>query len=227
MGSHSNVSFEPVSSVFIGSVHDRMTEVVALGSGGLICCGFSCLLVCRRLHRRSYAILMDKGTLKKDVCKCCSNQSRRSKRKTLLFANKKLSTINECEEALPAHHGSSSTRPTGALCVAYRLYDGGERALESAYRSTALTSRTSLTPSDDEDDDGGVSFARGSRVTGTTWHKAHRRQVPAEALRSILGCMTRPRPLLHDSMRGHREASARAFGRADASDIPVQLKVSQ
>ena len=34
MGSHWNVSFEPVSSVFIGSVHDRMTEVVALGSGG-------------------------------------------------------------------------------------------------------------------------------------------------------------------------------------------------
>jgi len=99
--------------------------------------------------------------LKKDVCRCCSNQSTRSKRKTLLFANKKLSTINECEEALPAHHGSSSTRPTGALCV---KYDGGERALESAYRSTALTSRTPLAPSDDEDDDGGVSFARGDEV---------------------------------------------------------------
>ena len=60
MGSHSNVGFEPVSSVFIGSVHDRMTEVVALGSGGLICCGFACLQVRRRLHRKSYAILMDR-----------------------------------------------------------------------------------------------------------------------------------------------------------------------
>ena len=158
---HWNVSFEPIRSVFIGSVHDRMTELVALGSGGLICCGFACLLVRRRLHRRSYAILMDKGTLKKDVCKRCSNQSRRSKRKTLLFANTKLSTINECEEVLPTHHGSSSTRPSGAFDVAY---DGGELALESAYRSTALSSRTSLTPSDDENDDGSVSFARGDEV---------------------------------------------------------------
>lgn len=106
--------------------------------------------------------MMDKGTLKKDVCKCCSNQSRRSKRKTLLFENTKLSTIIECDqEALPAHHGSSSTRPTGALFVAY---DGGERALESAYRSTALLSMTPLIPSDDEDDDGGVSFARGDEI---------------------------------------------------------------
>ena len=101
---------------------------------------------------------MDKGTLKKDVCKRCSNQSRRSKRKTLLLANTKLSTINECEEVLPTHHGSSSTRPNGAFDVAY---DGGELALESAYRSTALSSRTPLTPSDD---DGGVSFARGDEV---------------------------------------------------------------
>jgi hypothetical protein len=94
------------------------------------------------------------------VCKRCSYQSRRSKRKTLFFGNTMLSTINECEceEVLSTHHGSSSTRrPTGAFDV------GGELALESAYRSTALSSRTPLNPSDD-DDDGGVSFARGDEV---------------------------------------------------------------
>ena len=152
---HWNVSFEPIRSVFIGSVHDRITEVVGIGSGG-----FACLvLVRRRLHRRSFATLKDKGNFK-DVCKRCSYQSRRSKRKTLLFGNTMLSAINECEceEVLSTHHGSSSTRrPTGAFDV------GGELALESAYRSTALSSRTPLNPSDD-DDDGGVSFARGDEV---------------------------------------------------------------
>jgi hypothetical protein len=63
---HWNVSFEPIRSVFIGSVHDRITEVVGIGPGGFICCGFACLvLVRRRLHRRSFATLKDKGNFKR------------------------------------------------------------------------------------------------------------------------------------------------------------------
>lgn len=180
MGSHWNVSFEPVRSVSIGSVHDRMTEVVALGSGGLICCGFARLLVRRRLHRRSYAILMDKGTLKKDVCKCCSNQSRRRNRKTLLFANTKLSTINECEEALPAHHMAAVAQGQPAHYVSRTTAANELWRVRTAappcrrgHRSPPQTTRMMMA----------ACPLPGATKSSTTWHKAHRRQVPAEAVR--------------------------------------------